>query len=578
MQMITLDASVLDFYNVIYESIDSGLFSNVYILIVGVLHILVPVLAIITAYDCIVSFLSYIRVEIINLRSSDIYVFSEMNENSINLALDISKIRGHNAEFIFSNSSDNKKVRSCFFSKLNFYTVTSDKIDSLDIKVKRTKKIYFFNISDNSDENINNTLSLSKKYLDLPKDKQKLIQIYLYSNNKETETIVDSMNKGILGVNFIDTARLCIYKLFDEHPLYEAITNGNISLLICGMNSVGEETLKAAIWLGQLVDIKLKINVVDPDAVNKKSNLELKYPEIFNGEYYIKFHQSNFDDCSFRKILKEQCVDTSYAVVCGSNDEDNIGTALYLRRFFLKEDLTVKRMPIIAAYIDNYEKADVVNNLKTPEANESNKINYEIIPFGGANSIYTYDSIMNNPIEMLSINVHLAYEEIFNGTDDFNHLEALECYNAFEVNKRSNRANALHIRYKLWMLGLDYTDDSNACEVNLSDYINKDTLNKLTIAEHDRWMAFLRTEGWESASIEDVQNYKKTGLSKGKHNCSLLKMHPYICDFDKLDIISNELGLPDATKFDRDLITMIPSILKNKTINNCDFKIIKRGN
>lgn len=582
MQMVTLDASFMDSYSVIYESIKISIIANAYILILGLLHILVPVSAIVTAYDCIVNFLSYLRVDIINLKSKDVYVFSDMNNSSIKLALDISEKMNHNVEFVFANCVEDKKIRANLSDKLNYYTVTSDRIDSIYVKLKKSKQAYFFNLSDNSDDNINNTLRLVEKYGNLPMDEQKLIHIYLFSDEKETETIVDSMNKSVLDIKYFDIARVSVYKLFDEYPLYNAINDGCISLLICGMDNIGEETLKAALWLGQLANVKLKINVIDSKAIDKKNELKLNYPEIFCDDYLVNFYQANTNDCSFISILKKYCYDTSYVVVCGenndeNNDENNIGISLYLRRFFLKQNLVAKQFPIIATYISNCEKVDVVKNLKTPELKEEKRISYEIVPFGGANSIYSYDSVMNNPIEKLSINVHLAYEEIFSGTDKIDYMKALQNYNAFEVNKKSNRANAMHIRYKLWMLGLDYTDDQNAEEVDLNEYLNEKTIDELMIAEHDRWMAFLRTEGWETASLEDVEHYKKGGFSNGKHNCSFLKMHPYICPFNELLDRSDALNLPDATKYDKELITMIPLILKNKAITDANYKIIKRG-
>ena len=578
MRMVTLDANFLDFYSLIHKSTGIEIFSNLYILVIGLLHIIVPIFAIKTAYDCIVKFISNLRVSIINNQSKDIYVFSEINDDSINLALDISKNSKKRSDFIFANTSDNYEKYSYLFRKLNFCTVVSDEIDGIDLKIKKNRKIYFYNISKDSNDNINRTLKLVEKYIKFDRVKQRQIDIFLFSNLPETATIVDSIEKGVLGIHLIDYVRTSIYKLFDEHPLFECIDKKRISLLICGLNAVGLEALKAALWLGQIEGIELIINVIDINAMKKKAQLELQCPEMFLDEYNIKFHQADITDISLEKVLREYCGDTTYSVVAGEDDEKNISTALYLRRFFLKKDLSVKKMPIVATYINNSEKAKVVSNLKTPESKEERKVNYNIIPFGGANSIYTYDTIMNSSIENLSVNVHLAYEEIFSNSEIINIFEALERYNAFEVNKNSNRANALHIRYKLWMLGLDYSDDEKAREIDFKEYLTNEILEKLTVAEHDRWMAFLRTEGWTTATISDVEKYKKTDLSKGRHNCPLLLMHPYLCNFNELQDVSDKLGLPDATVYDRDLIRMIPQILKNSAVNSCNYKIIKRGN
>lgn len=578
MRMVTLDASFLDFYNAIYKAIGVEVFANIYIIAIGLMHILVPVFAVITAYDCIVNFLSYLKIKGTNLRAKDLYIFSEMNEYSIGFALDISNKLGKKAEFIFANTLDDKTNRTRFVSRLSHFTLTSDRIDSLELSIKKKKKVFFLSVSEDNDENINNTIRLAEKYTKLSKELQRQVKIFLYSDDKETETVIDSINKGILEIGLLDKARLSVYSLFDENPLYESIEDFHeISLLICGMDRVGEEALKAALWLGQLVDTKLIINVFDKKAQRKKSALMLQCPEMFSEDYNINFYDTDMDTIEFRENLDKYCADTTYVVVCGEDDEENISRALFLRRYFLKVELNDEKIPVVACYINNYEKTDVVKNLKTPEAREDRKINYEIVPFGGAQSFYTYDAIMNNNIEKLSINVHLAYESIFSPDGKIDYEAAMESYNAFEVNKRSNRANVLHIRYKLWMLGLDYTEDEDAVEVDLNDYLSAEMLEKLTVAEHDRWMAFLRTEGWITATVPQVKTYQKNGLSRGRHNCPLLKMHPYICAFDDLKEVSDALNLPDATEYDRQLITRIPEILKNKAVNDCNYKIIKRS-
>lgn len=574
MQIISLDADFLEHYSEISTAVNVDAFCVIYTLLIGLCHVIVPIFALITAYECIVSFFSGVRLKLLNVSSSYIYVFSEMNDSSLKLALDISESVDRKAKFVFADSADNSGKRSQLFSRLNFYNSVSERIDSLDLKVKKNKNIYFFNISKNSDDNINNTLKLAEKYIKLPKEKQKLIHIYLFSDIYQTDTIIDSMQKGVLEINVINPARLSVYKLFDEQPLFKSADDYNISLLICGLDSTGTEALKAAIWLEQLVGVNCRINVVDPEATAKKSRLALRYPELLHKNYGITFYEADFYDTSFKDVLKKHLTDTTYAIVCCGDDEQNISTAIYLRRFFLKENLTTKKMPIIATYIDSYEKAALVTNLRTPEADPKRTVNYQIIPFGGERSVYSYDSIMDFAIDKLAINVHLAYEKIF-ASGEINILDALERYNAFEVNKSSNRANAMHIRYKLWLLGLDYTDDENAKEIDFAEYLTEKKLRDMTIEEHDRWMAFLRSEGWTSATLEETLSYMESDLSKGRHNCPLLLMHPYICNFDNLNEISEKLGLPDATVYDIKLIKLIPEILRDSTVNKCNYKIVK---
>ena len=217
----------------------------------------------------------------------------------------------------------------------------------------------------------------------------------------------------------------------------------------------------------------------------------------------------------------------------------------------------------------------MIRNLATAEANPSRKMNYNLIPFGNLDEVFTYARLVDSPLEKLAKNVHLAYEEIFSdGPIDVK--QALKRYNVFEVNKRSNRANALHIRYKLNMLGLDYTEEEDVEEVQLQDYYTREALDKMSYSEHSRWMAFLETEGWTVAQREEVLAYRESGISKGRHNCPLLKMHPYICEYEKLKDLSIELENKDTTIYDEELIVRIPDILGDKwNVIGKKYKIIK---
>ena len=89
-------------------------------------------------------------------------------------------------------------------------------------------------------------------------------------------------------------------------------------------------------------------------------------------------------------------------------------------------------------------------------------------------------------------------------------------------------------------------------------------------------MAFLESEGWESATVEEVRAYQASGISRGRHNCPLLKLHPYICPFGDLQECSDQLGLPDSTVYDRELIARIPDILHDKwNVSGKRYYIVK---
>jgi len=579
-QIIPLEASYVDGYGIIKEYISIEIIFQVYLLVVGVLHCLLPIMSAMTAYTFVVHCMSNIKLRFLNMRNEDVYVFSEINEVAVDLALDMLKSKGSKPDFIFSGSLESKKEYHSALDKVNYYFL-SDSIADVSIKTKTTRKLYFFNISKDEKKNLNDTIQLIMKYAQLEHELQRNIYIYLFSNEDDVEEMIDSLDKGILNIKIINVANTSAYKLLDEHPLYDHIRDHMISLLVVGLNKTGVEILRTAIWAGQLEGVKIKINAIDPLMRDREKELQAKYPEMFDGKYDINLWQEELRGTGFERILQERCEDSTYIVVCDgqeNTDEDNIRTAMALRRFFYMAKGDFSNKPFIAVYIEDAEKHHMVEILQTPEANFKRKTSYDIVPFGGIEALCSHESNINFTMDLIAKNVHLTYEDIFNQEDTLDVDAAMERYNALEVKKKSNRANALHIRYKLWMLELDYTEEPGAEEVKLADYLDETYLQRLTVVEHDRWMAFMRSEGWRTATPAQVKAYQETGISKGRHDCSLLKMHPYICPFDELEARSEELGLPNSTVYDRELIARIDDILHDKwNVTGEKFRIICRN-
>lgn len=165
--------------------------------------------------------------------------------------------------------------------------------------------------------------------------------------------------------------------------------------------------------------------------------------------------------------------------------------------------------------------------------------------------------------------------------------EAMHSYNRFEVDRRSNIANAMHIRYKLATIGLDFVseEDSSDDSDEMYEVVDEDTLRKLidenlevlSKAEHDRWMAFEISEGWIPVTTDEVKEYWKNKLGKaGNPKSPYLKMHPYICLYDELPERSATMGKTDAKVYDEQLVRHIPDILRDVWgISGKRYKVIR---
>lgn len=570
MQVISLDADYLAFYDLIMSRIAPDTVAGLYFFVLGLLHALLPVFSLITAFALLLKFFTNVKIILINADNRPLYIFSHINARSLALAEDIRRTQ-KKCRIIFAGCGD--KDGHAETEKLLDCVITEEDISHLRITFKETRHTHFFCITEDDDLNLNHALMLIDSLKDKGKEAQQKHHIYLFSHMPDMDVMIDSTQKGFTDIQVINENELLIYDLLDRYPLYRSAKDGKINVLLCGNGNLMESALRTILWCGQLDGYALQVNIISEKAAALKSKMQTYFPALSAGRYHVRY-MAHENEIEFAKAVDSIADPITYVIVCNDDDIRSIHQGIYLRRACYKKDAAYSAVPPIFCHIESDDKFDLLRSLRTSETNEARRVSYELTPFGGIKSLYTYQNLVNSDIESLSRNVHLVYEDIFSDSE-IDVTGALERYNLFEVNKRSNRANAMHIRYKLALLGLDYTEDETAQEVDLAQYLTEDTLKRLTYAEHDRWMAFLETEGWVTASLEDVDKYKRSGISKGRHNCQMLKMHPYICPFEDLRACSDALGLPDSTVYDRELIVRIPDILHDKwNVSGRKYKII----
>ena len=130
-------------------------------------------------------------------------------------------------------------------------------------------------------------------------------------------------------------------------------------------------------------------------------------------------------------------------------------------------------------------------------------------------------------------------------------------------------AAALHIPSKLKSIGIT-TSDPLPKDDELGDFEELIKKNKLTLMqnEHERWNAFMRSEGFRTVDFETVKNYAPYTRS---HKDEAAKLHPCIkswTDLDKLQQQYNELQKKlylkksNFKEYDEKLVVEIPEIIK----------------
>ena len=85
----------------------------------------------------------------------------------------------------------------------------------------------------------------------------------------------------------------------------------------------------------------------------------------------------------------------------------------------------------------------------------------------------------------------------------------------------------------------------------------------LARVEHDRWMMAYFAEGWMPESVEQSNAYRDLGLNNGRHDSHVFMLHPYLCDFDDLRRVADELGKDDPVRYDVAFIEGIVRLLSD---------------
>ena len=141
---------------------------------------------------------------------------------------------------------------------------------------------------------------------------------------------------------------------------------------------------------------------------------------------------------------------------------------------------------------------------------------------------------------------------------------------------------ALSLKYKLYMLGFDIVKEIDCKENDMEkvrEILSNVNIDAVSEAEHRRWMAYLRTEGYSHASPKQAAGFIKSPYSNNINNkpgqSIYMTMHMDICDMSeitpntkKFNNLMEELNLDlrkkDTTNTDRYIIQQIPEIFSNR--------------
>lgn len=240
----------------------------------------------------------------------------------------------------------------------------------------------------------------------------------------------------------------------------------------------------------------------------------------------------------------------NYFIIDVGSDEENIDFAINLRRQLMANSEGMTKKPFIAIYCRDSKTAYLANRMTLSNKNQGEHWHnrYDLYFFGMSDTLYSYEVLINNDLETQALEIHKSYCKLeSNDIYSKEYFDALNSFYSYQYNIDSSLTTAIGLRYRLFIAKL-YNEKNSSSEFSLEDDCNKlplfenylnnefESYNEDAFAkiEQYRWNNFMLSRGWQAPTWEQLCTYlKDETITNHKH--MLLKLHPYIANWDDLD-------------------------------------------
>ena len=566
-------------------------------------------------------------------RKRGVHVFSELNEKSYTLAKSIYADEGTKEHLVvFADVKDGDTGLASDAKREGMMCLSqSAAFIAREIGGTSQKRTYVFS-SDDEIANLSDGIALARQLAEQYKPGDDTPYVFTFSSSPVAGAVVDAVSSEVnapadadaqtapqikMRLKRVDWIRNTVDILLDKYPLFttgldeSSMFGGEFApklafdyapdkrhILIVGESMFAVEYLKGALWASQLgSEIQVQIDVVTEGVETLKSRFAFESPEFFaedgrpyQGHYNLRYFAFDPQGGDYLNYLLEDDSEFGEITQVLVAIDDDLVCAKVARR--TREALEQRRLAhpganpaFIAALIENSELAQSVRLMR------ARKRLYAIEPVGDVESAYSVKNVFNTPLSRQARYVNRIYSEYqINAADDFETAvkRADLDFMGSEYYQRSSLASALHRKYSLylvcrrnasaagsavdWMVPLKEID--KAVLEEYETYFKSEDALWLSAVEHDRWSAYVSTEGHEHASFEQVDQIWEL---EGRHNYELAHLHPCLTDFESLPALDDVVepfkgGSPHFQKLDDNVIRAIGIIASDKNTFEAEWR------
>lgn len=554
-RMFVIDTGTSDILDVLQQDALGSIYIP-YKIVVCILYLLGPVFTLSVVLRYFSNFFERLRIFFSSRKN--LYIFSDLTEKSLEVATNlVEKDEKKKSAILFcnSNAKDDENVELEEKARVIGAILVPQEASRLHLKNKK-RYLTYFQISDDEEKNLDCTLAMidrmTEKNLKKYGATEQNITIYCFASGDEKEILLDAKDKRNLRVILIDEIRDSVYEHLYRYPLYanqnSTEKNGKLSVLIVGGGKIGTEFLKATVWMGQMKSLDLEIYMIDLKGNLRRKSFSARCPELLqeDSDYQIDIHKGNIFSKKIELYLNE-LKDINYCMVSLGEDEKSLRAALALRGYFYRRYKKVQ--PVISVYVESRKKREAIRNLNETTRTKE-KYYYDIVPFGNGGIYQSQQGSEALLIEYLGLGIHAHYCRLKKEDNRETRREVIKGYYSRQYNRRSSIAGGMHISSKLWEMGLGIIRvPENECEKKLFQKFvhpvnyeeRTENIRKTCYSlEHDRWMAYVRAEGWSLATeggknIDDIRECYEQYCQVFKNQNYPDKLHPALIPLESDD-------------------------------------------
>lgn len=334
----------------------------------------------------------------------DIYIFSELNEESLTLASSIREKNPH-CMLIFTDVFYENNERSYeAIHKLELLKALYFKQDISFLRLPFLySSAYFFLIGLDEQEKMTQISQLCHKY-----HRKDNAYVYLFSTTVQSDLLLTSIDRGNVKVIRVNPEALGTYqnlyhngkKLFQQASIKD--NNKIIHAVLIGIGGHGLSMFKSLCWLCQMDGYQLEIDIFDQNE-DIEERLKAQCPGLFlkepNG--FIHFHKGiQCGSVTFYEELSQ--LQPTYILVALGEDELNVKVATEIRMLYKR----MKQFPWIQAIVYNSSIIEALCNIKSIQG-----IPYEIDFTGDMKMLYSMDVILHSELEQEGLKIHKKWNK-----------------------------------------------------------------------------------------------------------------------------------------------------------------------